>query len=53
MPLLATYGDEQILLPFTKAAYNPANGGLIAALIAGMAFAWLEKKLRKILPGVF
>ena len=52
MPLLTTYGDEQILLPFTKAAYNPANGGLIAALIAGMAFAWLEKKLRKIMPAL-
>ena len=52
MPLLATYGEKQILLPFTKAVYNPANGGLIAALIAGMAFAWLEKKLRKIMPSI-
>ena len=32
MPLLATYNDAQIILPMTGAAYNPANGGLIAAL---------------------
>ena len=52
MPLLATYGEKQILLPMTGAVYNPANGGLIAAIIAGVFFAWLEKKIRKIMPNL-
>ena len=52
MPLLSGNGDKQILLPMTGAAFNPANGGLIAALIAGAAFAFLEKKIRKIMPGI-
>ena len=52
MPLLATYGDSQIMLPMTGAAYNPGNGGLIAALIAGVFFAWLEKKIRKVMPSI-
>ncbi|MBE5909930.1 PTS transporter subunit EIIC [Pseudobutyrivibrio sp.] len=52
MPLLATYNDAQIILPMTGAAYNPANGGLIAALIAGVFFAWLEKKIRKVMPNI-
>lgn len=52
MPLLATYGDAQITLPMTGAVYNPSNGGLIAALIAGVCFAWLEKKIRKVMPSI-
>lgn len=52
MPLLATYNDAQIILPMTGAPYNPANGGLIAALIAGVFFAWLEKKIRKVMPNI-
>ncbi len=52
MPLLSGNGDSQILLPMTHAAFNPANGGLVAALIAGAAFAFLEKKIRKIMPGI-
>lgn len=50
MPLLATYGEEQIVLPFTGAVFNPSNGGLLAALIAGVFFAFLEKKIRKHMP---
>lgn len=50
MPLLASYGDSQITLPMTGAPYNPANGGLIAALIAGAVLAWLEKKVRRVMP---
>ena len=49
MPLLTEFDGSQILLPMTKAAYNPANGGLIAAMIAGVLFAWLEKKIRKVM----
>ena len=41
MPLLAKFGENQIVLPMTGAVYNPANGGLIAALIAGVFFALL------------
>ena len=52
MPLLAKFGENQILLPMTGAVYNPANGGLIAALIAGVFFAWLEKKIRKVMPNL-
>ena len=53
MPLLAKYNDAQILLPMTGAVYNPGNGGLLAALIAGVVFAILEKKIRKIMPDLF
>lgn len=52
MPLLATYGGSQIILPMTGQAYNPGNGGLIAAMVAGIFFAWMEKKIRRIMPGV-
>ena len=52
MPLLAKFGENQIVLPMTGAVYNPANGGLIAALIAGVFFAFLEKKIRKVMPNL-
>lgn len=50
MPLLATVNEEQIMLPITNAVFNPASGGLLAALIGGMFFAFLEKKIRKHMP---
>ncbi|MBE5988749.1 MAG: PTS trehalose transporter subunit IIBC [Paenibacillaceae bacterium] len=50
MPLLATINEKQILLPITNAPFNPASGGLLAALIAGMFFAELEKRIRKHMP---
>ena len=55
MPLLAPGTADSanaILLPQTNAAYNPAAGGMIAALIAGAFFAFLEKKIRKVMPSV-
>lgn len=55
MPLLAPGAADPanaILLPLTGAAYNPAAGGMIAALIAGAFFAFLEKKIRKVMPSV-
>lgn len=52
MPLLLTYGGKQVSLPFTGEVYNPANGGLIAAMIAGIAIAFMEKKIRKIMPDI-
>ena len=39
-----------ILLPLTNAQYNPAAGGMIAALIAGAFFAWMERQIRKVMP---
>jgi len=50
MPLLAKFKDAQIILPVTNAVFNPAAGGLLAALIAGVFFAFLEKKIRKHMP---
>jgi PTS system sucrose-specific IIC component len=52
MPLLATVNDAQVLLPLTNAAYNPGTGGLVAALLAGALFAWLERNLRKVVPNL-
>ncbi len=55
MPLLAAGAadpDAAILLPLTGAAYNPAAGGMIAALIAGAFFALLERQIRKVMPSV-
>ncbi|MCI6273373.1 MAG: PTS transporter subunit EIIC [Coriobacteriaceae bacterium] len=55
MPLLAAGAadpDKAILLPLTNAAYNPAAGGMIAALIAGAFFAFLEKRIRKVMPNI-
>ena len=50
MPLLAKYNDAQILLPITGNVFNPAAGGMLAALIARRIFAFLEKHIRKIMP---
>jgi PTS system sucrose-specific IIC component len=54
MPLLAAYGVHKaaVILPFTGKAFNPADGGLLAALISGMFFAWLERKIRKVMPDI-
>ena len=52
MPLLATYGESQVVLPMTGAVYNPATGGLVAALLAGALFAVLERAVRKVMPSV-
>lgn len=53
MPLLAPGTADPataILLPLTNAQYNPAAGGMIAALIAGAFFAWMERQIRKVMP---
>lgn len=53
MPLLAKAKDgSQILLPLTGKVFNPNNGGLISALIAGIFFAYLERWIRKIMPNI-
>ena len=53
MPLLAPGAADPataILLSLTNAQYNPAAGGMIAALIAGAFFAWMERQIRKVMP---
>lgn len=50
MPLLAKFQDAQVILPLTNAVFNPAAGGLLAALIAGVFFAYLERGIRKFMP---
>ena len=50
MPLLMKIADAPILMPITNLAYNPASGGLLAALFAGMFFAIIEKRIRKVMP---
>ena len=53
MPLIAKAKDgSQILLPLTGKIFNPGNGGLISALIAGIFFAYLERWIRKIMPNI-
>ncbi len=54
MPLLATFGTAKsvILLPLTNAQFVPANGGLLAALFAGIFFAYLERFTRKYVPEI-
>ncbi|MBR3225476.1 MAG: PTS transporter subunit EIIC [Atopobiaceae bacterium] len=50
MPLLQEYGGNSVILPMTGNPYNPAHGGLVAALLAGGACAWLERRVRKVMP---
>ena len=52
MPLLAKAGSAAIILPLTGKVFNPGNGGLLSALIAGIFFAFLEKQIRKIMPNM-
>lgn len=52
MPLLAQVKGAQILLPITGKVFNPSNGGLLSALIAGIFFAYLERWIRKIMPDI-
>ena len=54
MPLLKKIGEEgtAILLPITDAAFNPAAGGLLAAVFTGMLMATVEKKVRPFIPEV-
>lgn len=52
MPLLMRIADQPILMPITNVAYNPAAGGLLAALFAGMFFAYVEKHVKKFMPDI-
>jgi len=46
MPLVAA----GVTIPFVNVSYSPGAGGMIAALIGGIFFAFLEKRIRKIMP---
>jgi PTS system sucrose-specific IIC component len=52
MPLLSKYGAGKlpVNIPLTNTVFNPAAGGLLAALIGGMFFALIERQIRKIMP---
>lgn len=52
MPLLRIINENPILLPFTNAQFKPATGGLIAALMTGILFAYLERSVRKVMPEI-
>lgn len=55
MPLLSAGAADPasaVLLPLTNAQYNPAAGGMIAALIAGAFFALLECLVHKMMPNM-
>lgn len=52
MPLLAKIGEEgsQIILPLSNEVFNPAAGGILAAVFTGILFAYLERNIRKFVP---
>jgi len=52
MPLLSKFKDAPVLLPLTGKVFNPGAGGLLAALIAGIFFAYLERWIRKFMPTI-
>ena len=52
MPLLSKFKDASVVLPLTGTVFNPASGGLLAALIAGMFFAILERQISKFMPDI-
>lgn len=52
MPLLKQINDQSIILPLTNAAFDPAAGGLLAALFTGIFLAYLERLVRKYVPEI-
>ncbi|NLC34773.1 MAG: PTS transporter subunit EIIC [Erysipelothrix sp.] len=52
MPLLDIINGKEILLPITHAPYNYAVGGILAAVITGIAFAYIERAVRKFVPQI-
>lgn len=53
MPLLKKVGEGgAILLPLTNEQFNPAAGGILAAVFTGIAFAYLERFIRKFVPDI-
>lgn len=54
MPLLAKFGEEGIgiMLPITDSVFNPAAGGILAAVLTGIALAYIERFVRKFVPEI-
>ncbi|NLJ30262.1 MAG: PTS transporter subunit EIIC [Clostridiales bacterium] len=52
MPLLTQVNKADVLLPLTNKVFNPSAGGLLAALIAGIFFAYLERWIRNWMPTI-
>ncbi|WP_313468159.1 PTS transporter subunit EIIC [Carnobacterium sp.] len=52
MPLLQEINEEAILLPFTHTQFDPAAGGILAAVLSGFFIAYVEKHIRKFVPDV-
>lgn len=52
MPLLRIIDNQQITLPILNTSYDNAMGGLIAAVLTGIAFAYLERLVRRFVPEV-
>jgi len=51
LPLLLKVEDKNaVILPFTGKPFAPGMGGLLASLFMGIIVAYLEKKVRKIVP---
>ena len=52
MPLLGMVNRLPVILPFSNKPYFPEIGGLLIALVAGIIAAFIERGLRKIIPGI-
>ena len=52
VPVISYDSVTNILSVNFTSAFNTAAGGLLAALICGIFFAWLERSFRKVVPGV-
>lgn len=52
MPLLSDVGGHSIMIPLTNAVYDPTAGGIFAAVLTGIGFAYIERAVKKMVPPV-
>ena len=52
MPLLSMVNRLPVILPFSHKPYFPEIGGLVIVLIAGIIVAFVERGLKRIMPGI-
>lgn len=50
MPLLEVINGNQIMLPIVNMPYDHAVGGILAAVLTGVAFAYIERGVRHVMP---